>query len=241
MRPVPPEPAATVSVHIVTLRWRHAWRAPMQVRTGRRLGGAQEVRFAVCGRTSGGRGLRQINRRLSLRRIIVLTEWRSSDAAIEGRRLVDASWQRIADVWSALLVPLQSKGTFNGVVAFAASRAVPDTGVVASVTYAQVRPSQMWNFYVRSFPKTARRATGPDSAMLAGVGFGDVPIRHACTFSLWPSNADVARFAYSPAEVHGPVQARSRTDNWLSESCFARFAVVEHAGRWSGRDPLPPT
>lgn len=232
---------ATVSVHIVTLRWRQAWRAPMQVRMGRRLGGAQDVRFAVCGRTSGGGGLRQINRTLSLRRTIVLAEWVSADAAIEGRRLVDTSWQRIADVWSALLVPLQSKGTFNGSAAFAGNRALPVTGVVASLTYAQVRPSKMWNFYVRSFPETARRATNPDSAMLAGVGFGDVPIRHACTFSLWPSNADVARFAYSPTGVHGPVQAQSRHDDWLSESLFARFAVAEHGGTWSGGDPLSPT
>jgi hypothetical protein len=232
---------ATVSVHIVTLRLRQAWRAPMQVRMGRRLGGAQDVRFVVCGRTSGGRGLRQINRTLSLRRSIVVVEWASSDAAIEGRRFVDTSWQRIADVWSALLVPMQSKGTFNGAVAFAANRALPDSGVIASLTYAQIRPSKMWNFYVRSFPKTARRATNTDSAMLAGVGFGDVPIRHACTFSLWPSNADVARFAYSPRDVHGPVQSQSRHDDWLSESLFARFTVAEHGGTWSGRDPLSPT
>ena len=97
----------------------------MQVRVARRLGGAQDVRFAVCGRTSGGGGLRQINRTLSLRRIIVVAEWVSSDAAIQGRRLVDTSWQRIADVWSALLVPLQSKGTFNGSAAFASHRALP--------------------------------------------------------------------------------------------------------------------
>ena len=201
----------------------------MNVQRGRRLGGALGVRFAVCGRTSGGRGVRRINRTLSLRRIIVVAEWASSHAAIEGRRVVDASWQPIADVWSALLVPLRSKGTFNGVRAFAANRALPDTGVVASLTYAQIRPSKMWNFYVRSFPKTARRATNRGTAMLAGVGFGDVPIRHACTFSLWPSNADVARFAYSPTEVHGPVQVRSRHDDWLSESLFARFAITEHA------------
>jgi hypothetical protein len=232
---------ATVSVHIVTLRWHQAWRAPVLVRRGRQLGGAHDVRFAVCGRTSGGGGLRHINRTLSLRRMIVLAEWVSPDAAIEGRRSVDTSWQRIADVWSALLVPMQSKGTFNGAAAFAANRALPDTGVVASVTYAQVRPSKMWNFYVRSFPKTARRATNPDSAMLAGVGFGDVPVRHACTFSLWPSNHDVAQFAYSPTDAHGPVQAQSRRDDWLSESLFARFAVTEHGGTWAGQDPLTPT
>ncbi len=238
MNTTPDGSDATVSVHIVTLRWRQAWRAPMQMRVGRRLGDAAGVRFAVCGPTSGGGGLRHVNRTLSLRRMIVLVEWVSSDAARDGRRVVDASWQRAADVWSALLVPLQSKGTFNGVAAFAGHRALHDGGPVASLTYAQVRPSKMWQFYVRSFPKTARRATGADSTMLAGVGFGDVPVRHACTFSLWPSNADIARFAYAPTDVHGPVQAQSRHDGWLSESLFARFAVADHSGTWSGCDPL---
>ena len=95
---------ATVSVHIVTLRWRQVWRAPIQVRIARRLCGTQDVRFAVCGRTSGGGGLRQVNRTLSLRRIIVVAEWASADAAIEGRRLFDTSWQQIADIWSAITI-----------------------------------------------------------------------------------------------------------------------------------------
>lgn len=232
---------ATVSVHIVTLRWSQVWRAPTQVRRGRRLSGARDARFAVCGRTSGGAGLRTINRTLSLRRIITLVEWATPDDAASGRRAIDEGWEPVADVWSALLVPLQSKGTFNGTAAFTGRRASPEAGVVASLTYAQVRPAKMWQFYVRNFPKVARRATGAASTMLAGVGFGDVPIRHACTFSLWPSNTDVAHFAYDPADAHGPVQSRSREEHWLSESLFARFAVVAHGGVWSGTDPLAPS
>ena len=229
---------ATVSAHVVTLRWSQVWRAPGQVRTARRLSGPEEVRFAVSGRTSGGSGQRHVNRTLSLRRILTVVEWVSPRSAIDGRQQIDASWEPIADVWSALLVPLRSKGTFSGSAAFAANRPLPERGVVASLTYAQVRPSKMWHFYVKSFPKTARRATGPDSTMLAGVGFGDVPIRHACTFSLWPSNADITEFAYAPGGEHAGVQAESRHDNWLSESLFARFSVVAHDGSWSGSDPL---
>src|SRR4051794_28834392 len=88
------EDDATVSVHVVTLRWTQVWRAPLHVRTARRLGNATGVRFAVCGRASGGDGLRRINRTLSLRRMIVIVEWTSADAARTGRDLVDASWPR---------------------------------------------------------------------------------------------------------------------------------------------------
>lgn len=170
--------------------------------------------------------------------MLVMVEWVSADAAARGRDAIDRHYEPTSAVWSATLASLQSKGTFNGVAAFTPTGLAEQEGVVASLTYAQVRPSKMWHFYVLGFPKTARRATGRDSTMIAGVGFGDVPVRHACTFTVWPSNADVVRFAYASSGVHGTVQARSREQRWLSESLFARFAVVDHRGSWSGTDPL---
>ena len=169
-------------------------------------------------------------------------EWASPRAAVDGRQRIDASGLGVSPTSGlALLVPLQLKGTFNGSAAFIGHRLPPEGIVIAALTYVQVRPSKMWHFYVKSFPETARRATGADSTMLAGVGFGDMPIRHACTFTLWPSTADIVQFAYAPASRHGTVQAQSRHDNWLSESLFARFAVAAHEGNWSGSDPLSPT
>jgi hypothetical protein len=232
---------ATVSVHVVSLPWSRSWRSSAQVRaTKRLLGRLGGVRFAVTGRASGGGGLRHVNRTLSWRRTLALVEWESGATAAAGRGELDEHWRaQGAEVWSATLVPFQSKGTWRGVGAFPpAAGAVAGEGVVASLTYARIKPSRMWSFYMRGFPKTARRATGRDSTMIAGIGFGDVPVSHACTFSLWPSSADVARFAYADSGAHGPVQARSRREAWLSESLFARFTVGDHAGSWAGRDPL---
>jgi spheroidene monooxygenase len=110
--------------------------------------------------------------------------------------------------------------------------------VVAALTYAQIRPSRLFQFYVRSFPTTARQAIGDSSAMLAGIGFGDVPVRHACTVSFWPTAGDVDAFAYGSGGPHGGVQRRSKQGGWLSESLFARFAVSDHSGSWAGCDPL---
>lgn len=208
--------------------------------TKRLLRGLEGVHFAVTGLASAGAGLRHVNRFLSWRRTVTVVEWEAADACARGRRRLDEHWrEQGADVWSASLTPFLSKGTWRGVSAFApVTGADAGEGVVASLTHAQVRPSKMWQFYVRGFPKTARRATGGESTMIAGVGFGDVPVHHASTFTLWPSNADVARFAYPSSEVHGRVQARSKQEAWLSESLFARFNVADHGGTWAGVDPL---
>jgi hypothetical protein len=197
------------------------------------------VRFAVCGRSSGGAGTRDISRSLTLRREVVLVEWQSPAAAAAGRAQLELAWRaRGARVWSASLVTLQSKGTWHGDAALQASGDAPASEFVASLTYARIRAARMFHFYVLGFPRVAKYARRRDSKMVAGIGFGDVPIRHACTVSFWPASADVATFAYAKTGPHGPVQQRSNDEGWLSESLFARFAVIDHDGTWSGGDPL---
>jgi spheroidene monooxygenase len=237
---------ATVSVHIVALPWSLSWRGLTQVgkdkRTLRHLPG---VRFAVNGRSSGGSGTRDISATVTGRREVVLVEWDSADAAAAGRaQLLDGWRARGADVWSASLSPFRSNGTWNGGPAFTpaadAATALAAGDVAAVLTYARVKPSKMFDFYVRAFPKTARYAVGPDSGMLAGIGFGTVPIRDACTLSFWPDVATAAAFAYGNDGPHGDAQRRSHQGDWMSESLFARFTVIDHDGVWGGRDPLAP-
>jgi hypothetical protein len=200
------------------------------------------ARFSVVGRSSGGASARDVSRSLSLRRLVVLVEWSDADAAGAGRARLDARWRsRGARVWSASLAPFRSHGTWRGEAAFACDPVEPGpepTGVLASLTYAQIRPSKLGHFYVRGFPRTARSITGDGSGMLAGVGFGDVPIRHACTFSLWPTASALTAAVYGNAGPHGDVARRSTEEGWLSESLFARFRVVDHAGHWPTTDPL---
>ena len=110
--------------------------------------------------------------------------------------------------------------------------------MIASLSYARIRPSKMAHFYLLGFPRVARRMTGDDSPMLAGIGFGDIPVRHACTFSVWPSTAELARLVQGRSEAHGIISRRSNDEEWLAESLFARFVVIDHAGFWAGADPL---
>ena len=130
-----------------------------------------------------------------------------------------------AEVWSAALVPIRSNGTWRGEPRFAPTSTAPvgtTAGIVSSLTYAQVRPTRLFHFYVRGFP--SRGAPGnrrAHSSMLAGLGFGPVPIRHACTVSFWPTTDAVDGFAYGRGRPHDAVQRRSRSEGWLSESLFA--------------------
>ncbi len=229
-----------VSVHVVSLPWRRATRGFTQVAADRRfLAGLDGVRFALTGRSSGGGGTRDVRASVTPRRQVVLIEWESPDAAGAGVPAMQRRWAaRGADVWSARLDPLRSRGTWRSVSPFQPTGSARETGLVAVLTCARVRPAKMAHFYMGNFPRTARAVRHLDSGMLAGIGFGEVPVRTACTMSFWRSEADVGRFAYGRAGPHGAVQRRSTEERWQSESLFARFAVVSHDGIWAGGDPL---
>ena len=236
---------ATSTAHVVSFPWTRAGRAVGEVGATRRLlADTKGVGFAVVGRSSAGDGTRNVNRSLSPRRFVVIVEWLDAEVAIDGCSLVEERWRRRgATVWSATLIPVRSSGTWRGTSAFApeAQRdgaAADGSGLVASVTYARIRPAKMAAFYLSGFPRAARRMTGGDSPMVAGIGFGDIPVRDACTFSVWPSTADLGRIVHGRSEPHGIVSRRSTEEKWLTESLFARFIVVEHSGTWAGTDPL---
>jgi hypothetical protein len=234
---------ATASVHVVSTSRTHLWRALTLVRrTKQALRRADGIRFSVCGRSSAGRGHRDVSRSVTPFRAVVVVEWESPQHCATGRhQLATALGAGSTEVWSAALVPIRSNGTWRGEPRFAPTSTAPTgarAGIVASLTYAQVRPTRLFHFYVRGFPSAARQATGAHSSMLAGLGFGPVPVRHACTVSFWPTTDDVDGFAYGNGRPHDAVQRRSRNEGWLSESLFARFAVSDHGGEWAGSDPL---
>ena len=96
----------------------------------------------------------------------------------------------------------------------------------------------MAHFYLLGFPQ-GRPAD--DWHRVADAGrhrVRDIPGRHACTFSVWPSIAELARLVQGRSEAHGIIARRSDDEEWLAESLFARFVVIDHAGIWAGADPL---
>lgn len=172
-----------------------------------------------------------------MRRFVVLVEWVDRAAAAEGRVQLDAEWTKAgAAVWSGQLAPIRAHGSWHGTEPFRpGTGAETNATLVLSLTYAQIRLRRLGHFYFVGFPRAARRMTRPPSPMIAGVGFGDVPIRHACTISIWPSAEALDEIAYGATEPHGEIARRSVDGGWLSESLFARFAVVSESGSWSDR------
>lgn len=234
--------AKGASVHVLATPLRRPWRAAIAAsRVTRWLRDDAGVEFFLCGRTSAGRGLRNVSRTLSATRVVAVVEWTSSAAAETGRRDVDdRSRGAGAAVWSATLQPLRAHGEWNGQSPFRPDpTASTDGQPVASSTCARVRPRRMVDLYLRSFPALAREACGltrrwwQDSASA-------VPLRDACTISFWPGSPDVQGLAFGPS-AHGEVQRRSVNEDSRSQSLFARFAVVEHSGTWAGADPLAIT
>lgn len=233
--------ATGASVHVLATPLRRPWRAAVAAtRVTRWLREDADVEFFVCGRSSAGRGLRNISRTLSVTRVVAVVEWTSAEAAGAGRRALDERCrQGGAVVWSAALQPVRAQGEWNGRSPFRPDpTASTDGQQVASLTCARVRPRRMVDFYLCAFPGLARQACGPDSPMVAGLGFGGaVPLRDACTISFWPASSDVQAYAFGRSP-HGAVQRRSADQDWMSQSLFARFAVLDHDGTWAGTDPL---
>ena len=232
----------SASVHVVVTPLRRPWRwATAAMRTTQWLRDRPDVAFFLCGRSSAGGGVRDISRSLSPNRLVVVIEWAEAEAAATGRAAFDAAARAAgAAVWSATLVPLAAHGEWNGARPFrpAAGGRRHGEGTVVSLTCARLRGRRMIDFYVRSFPGLAKEARRVGSPMIAGLGFGGpVPLRDACTISFWPSSADVDAFAFRRS-AHDAVQRRSVVEGWMSQSLFARFAVVEHDGVWAGHDPL---
>jgi hypothetical protein len=232
-------------VHVISTSLRRPWRAVSSVaRISRQLRADPGVTFFICGRSSAGNGHRDISRSLSPRRVVAVIEWNSDGEAASGRAALDEHLrQKNAVVWSAALVPVGAHGTWNGQTPFRPANQTPaGRGQVVSLTCARVRLRHMADFYLRAFPALARLARRDDSLMIAGLGFGGaLPLRDACTISLWPEASDVDAYAYRQS-AHDAVQRRSTVEGWLSQSLFARFVVSDHAGSWAGGDPLaaPP-
>lgn len=192
-----------------------------------------------------------------LRRWALLAVWR--DERDLDRFLSDspvaARWRSEArESWQVRLVPLASRGRWNGVDPFGplpngtsglprgdasgfspgGARLDPG-GPVAVLTRASIRPARLVAFY-RSVPGVDRLLAEQEGC-LASVGVGEWPLARQGTFSLWRDAAAVRDFAHR-GSAHRRVIGRTRAEGWYSEELFARFSPYASEGTWDGADPL---
>jgi spheroidene monooxygenase len=147
---------------------------------------------------------------------------------------VFARWRgRAAESWSVFLAPTSARGSWSGVAPFA-TVAEPQSGPLAALTRATVKPSVALRFWGRVPDISAR--IGEDRDVLFKIGIGEVPLLHQVTFSIWPSARSMAEFARTGP--HAAAVKAVHDEGWFREELYARFAVVAESGSWNGTSPL---
>ncbi len=167
----------------------------------------------------------------------ILGAW--SDRAIAERQTRDAPVyrryrRRASETWTVYLHPVSCRGAWSGRTPFVPGEAC-QSGPIASLTRASVRPASLAGFW-RRVPEISRRI-GSDSNVMFKIGVGEVPWLHQVTFSIWPDEASMAAFARHDGPHARAIRA-VRKGGWFSEELYARFRVVGEAGAWDGSSPL---
>nr|WP_246003800.1 spheroidene monooxygenase [Histidinibacterium lentulum] len=166
----------------------------------------------------------------------ILATW--PDLATARERTASASvfarWRgRAAESWTVFLSPTSARGQWAGTEPFETS---PDggTGPLAAITRATVRPRRALRFWKRQPDISA--VIGRDPEVMFKIGVGEVPWVQQVTFSIWPDEGAMARFARRGP--HAEAIRAVRDEGWFREELYARFRVVGDAGTWGGVSPL---
>ncbi len=140
------------------------------------------------------------------------------------------SWQAHAAEWFWLeLRAWQSRGQWGG-QDLPVSITAPIDGPVAALTRASIRLGQARAFWSHS--PAAERALERAQGCRLAVGLGEAPLLRQATFSLWDS-VD-AMDAYARSGAHRLAAQNAWRNQYFAETLFARFAVVDRGGSWSG-------
>jgi len=129
-----------------------------------------------------------------------------------------------------LLKPYSSRGAWSGYSPPTDASAPDETGPIASLTRASIRPSKMHAFWSQSPAAEAELASAPGCRL--AVGLGEAPLLRQATFSLWESLHHMNAYARSGAHLRA-IQTAYRGEHF-SESLFVRFKVLESGGCWKG-------
>lgn len=168
----------------------------------------------------------------------LLTVWPDIDAAdAAGSSRLIRSWSEAShEELTVRLRPLSSRGRWAGREPFGigAGRNAAHPGPVAVVTRARLRPTRALSFW-RAVPPVVAELGGAPGLRLA-LGIGEAPVGLQGTFSIWDSATALTDFAYR-STAHRQAIRDTVPKRWYAEELFARFAVLELAGRYQGRTP----
>ena len=226
---------AVVTLHVWGVAPRRVPAALLRLATQRRpLRRAPGARFAKLLGTGSGRTFTRRDADLGHWAMLVCWESAAAAAAFEAGPLVGA-WDRAAhERLRVLMGPLAARGRWSGRTPFGTDRLQAPAGPVAVITRARIRPRRSRAFW-RAVPPVAAGLRDAPGLRLA-FGIGEAPIGLQGTFSLWQSSDSLVGFAYRQA-AHAAAIRRTSEVGWYAESLFARFTVLDVAGRYQGRRP----
>lgn len=168
----------------------------------------------------------------------ILVVWDSEDHAKKAvaEAPIFMRWRnRANEDWTVYLATSSVKGSWSGRAPFEPNEAA-NTGPLAALTRATIRPRKLFRFWEREPDISA--VIGQDPNVAFKIGIGEVPWLHQVTFSIWPSAA--AMDAFARGGPHAAAIRAVRREGWFREELYARFRVIGSAGSWGGTCPLSP-
>lgn len=228
-------PTATVTLFRFATRWNRHWawwqmlnsrwklrRLPgatfmRQCGTGSREGFYPWPNFGVYGVIAGWPSLAQAR------------------AQVEGSDVYRRYRDHAVEHVTLYLHATRSRGAWGGAAPFPVCADNAPGAPVAVLTRAAIRPRALAAFWGRTPGIRADIPLDTESGGLAfRMGLGEAPWLNQITFTLWRDAEALRRFAWDPASPHGQAIAAARAGDWFSEYLFARFAVADVFGDWSG-------
>lgn len=235
VRAVPPRSVPLVTLHLFTVDTARVPQALARMALDRRhLRATPGCRFWKLLGT--GRGRTFTPRDVDLHRWGLLVSWDTPAdlVAFERRSPVAAAWRDLArERWRVDLLPVRARGTWAGARPFEPVT-TQRTGTAAAITRARLAPARAGSFWRAVPPVSAdlRRAAG----LRFAVGIGEAPLGLQGTFSVWEDSEALHDYAYRRAP-HRVAIARTATEAWYAEECFARFSVLQSTGTVDATDP----
>lgn len=141
---------------------------------------------------------------------------------------------RAMESWTLFLSPISARGEWAGQTPFSVDPE-PQTGPIAALTRATLRPARALRFWKRVPDISAM--IGQDTNTLFKIGIGEVPLLHQITFSIWPDATSMAQFARADGPHASAIRA-VREGHWFREELYARFRILGDSGTWQGQTPL---
>ena len=175
----------------------------------------------------GGFGLRPSSSRQAL--FCLFSDEASADTFLTSC-IAQSYASRSREFCTAKMRAYSCRGTWAG-RSIAVSAETPDSGPIATLTRASIRPLSAWRFW-RMQPASELSLVQAKGCLLA-TGVGEAPVFRQATFSLWSSVAAMNAYARSGAHL---AAVRAAYDGaFFSESMFVRFVPSDLCGSWRGQ------